>query len=291
MSRYDCVLYIGQVFQSIYKIYRDGTAVRCSGSQGQIAFLGYDLNEDLVFTNMHLSTPHSNWYNDPIGLKYDFTKPAALTHTGWVLPDATFNAFVWGNNYYTGSVATITKRNLATGASEGTYVTTGSITPFSMDRFSITPDGWIVAIDYDNGSFGVVRFYNVYTAQQYTSTIDKSKLAWVDWKNKNIWSVKLSDSKLQIYTFEVAPASFSAITLGGNRSRYRQDSASVTLRGSNNEPVPFWPVAWSLTTGEGHLQEDYTETDIDGIATNVYCGPGVTDYVGGSQTIEVSTGY
>jgi hypothetical protein len=107
MSRYDCVLYIGQVFQSIYKIYRDGTAVRCSGSQGQIAFLGYDLNEDLVFTNMHLSTPHSNWYNDPIGLKYDFTKPAALTHTGWVLPDATFNAFVWGNNYYTGSVATI----------------------------------------------------------------------------------------------------------------------------------------------------------------------------------------
>jgi hypothetical protein len=249
------------------------------------------MNEDLMFTNFHFSTPRNSYYNDPIGLKYDASKPAKLTHTGWVLPDATYNPYVWGNNYYTGSSATITKRNLATGVSEGTFVTSGSITPFSMDRFSITPDGWIVAIDYDNGSFGVVRFYNMHTAEQYTSTINKSKLAWVDWKNKNIWSVKLSDSKLEIYTFEVAPASFSAITLGANRSRYRQDNASVTLLGSANEPVPFWPVAWSLTTGEGTLHEAYTETDINGIATNIYCGPGADDYVGGSQTIQVSTGY
>ncbi len=96
---------------------------------------------------------------------------------------------------------------------------------------------------------------------------------------------------MQVWSFNIAPQNFSAITMSANRARYREDTLSVTLRGSINEPVPNWPVSWSLTTGEGRLETSDTVTDASGVATNRYFGPGVDDYVGGTQTITVSTGY
>jgi hypothetical protein len=125
----------------------------------------------------------------------------------------------------------------------------------------------------------------------YTSVIDRAKRTFVDTKNKNIWSINLSTGKMQVWGFDVAPSSFSAITMGSNKARYRQDDLSVTLQGSVSEPVPNWPVSWSLSTSEGHLRDTVTTTDSSGITTNRYCGPGADDYVGGSQTITVSTGY
>jgi hypothetical protein len=155
----------------------------------------------------------------------------------------------------------------------------------------ITPDGWFVGIDADNGTTGVVRFLNLYTGATYESYIEKSKCFFIDPFNKNIWSFRASDSRMQIYTFDVAPSSVSSITMGSNRKRYREDDLSVTLLGDRNEPVPNWPVHWELTTAEGHLKETVTLTDYSGVATNTYCGPGRADFVGGSQTITVSTGY
>jgi hypothetical protein len=52
--------------------------------------------------------------------------------------------------------------------------------------------------------------------------------------------------------------------------------------GSNGSPGP---------SAEGHLETDITETDENGVAENLYCGPGSVDYVGQSATVEVWTGY
>jgi hypothetical protein len=177
----------------------------------------------------------------------------------------------------------------------------------------------LVVVDFDNGSYGVLRFYDLTTGTSlYTSVVERSRSIYVDRVHKNIWSVALDDSHMQVYSFDVAPYVFNPFTMGANKSRYRQDDLSGTLLGAQGEPVRFWPVGWRLTqpsmgggflgdfevgfgplgshgsggpSAEGHLEHDYTETDAAGVTENLYCGPGSLDYVGQSATIEAWTGY
>lgn len=290
VKRHDCVVHQTQL-GSTYKIYRDGRCVRVCSSQGYNYVQGFDNDRDKIFIIDFSLNIGGNHYNDPIGLKYDPNTECVFTPTGTSGLTTGTNGFIWKGNLYKIVGATITKYTLA-GVSQGTFTVTGSITPFSADIVEITDDGTLIAIDFDNGTYGCVRFYDMSTGTSlHYSVFDRSKRAWVDRVNENIWSINLTSGMMQVWTFQVAPQNFSAITLGSNRSRYREDAASVILRGSVNEPCPFWPVAWSLSTSEGHLINTYSETDASGIATTAYCGPGATDYVGASQTIQVTTGY
>lgn len=279
--RHDCVVFDNN--STVYKIYRDGTTIRlCQGRY--YSYAGYDADLDLLFQHWPGGT---NLYNDPIGMLGDPSHPCRFTYNGYSL----IGGFVWRGSHYWGYNVSITKSSM-TGTLESTLSVTGSITPFFADTVAITDDGIAALIDYDNGTYGVVRFYNVFTnTVLHTSVFDRSWKAWVDTVNKNIWSINRTTNNLQVWSFDVAPQNFTAITMGSNRCRYRQDDVSATLRGSLNEPVPNWPVKWSLSTSEGHLRDEVVLTDANGLTTNLYCGPGVTDYVGGSQTITVETGY
>ena len=146
-------------------------------------------------------------------------------------------------------------------------------------------------MDFDNGSFGVIRFRHIDTGEMYESTTDRAKFMWLDRVNNNIWICRLSDNKMVVYDMQVAPANMSVVTMGANRCRYREDNLSVTLTGSNSEPVKNWPVEWVMSTSEGHLEFEVTETDSLGVARNRYCGPGADDYVGASLTITARTAY
>jgi len=316
VSRYDCAVHFGVSHTaSVYKVFRDGTLVRM-GNGSFNRFYGFSIDDDLPFS---IEPATSNRMNDPIGMKYDPAKPAPITYTGLVASGHVFPV-VYGGYYYTiASGSNVTKRNLATGALVDTIVTTGAITPFSGERVDITPDGIMVVMDFDNGTYGVLRFYDLVAGVNlYTSVVERSRAIYVDRVNRNIWSVRLSDSKLQIHSFDVAPYVFNPFTMGANKSRYRQDALAGTLLGAQNEPVRFWPVGWRLTqpaqgggflgdfevgygalgshgalgpSAEGHLESDYTETDSAGVTENLYCGPGSADYVGQSATVEAWTGY
>jgi len=288
LTRHDCAIYHVQSGH-FYKVYRDGTTIRICVGQGYFYLLGYSADLDLMYTIDWLGGLGGNKYNDAIGYKYNPSLSAPITYTG--LSNGIINSFLWQGYYYSISGGTVTKHNMD-GSTAATITLAPTITPFSGDRVYITADGILVAIDADNTTYGVVHFYNLYTATDlYTSTIDRAKMVWVDLVHRNVWSIKQSTGVMQTWSFAVAPDNFTSITMGSNQSRYREDALSVTLRGSNNEPVPHWPVEWSLDTAEGHLQETYTETDEDGLAENVYCGPGVDDYVGAAQAVNVSTGY
>jgi hypothetical protein len=283
MKRHDCVVFNNGAFAGNYKIFRDGTAARvCSGNGYQNS---YDADRDLIYVNNWLGP--TNYFTDPISLLYDPSKPARFTNNG-----LNFHAaFIWQNFAYRVSAFTVTKYDLA-GNILGTFNVTGSITPFIADIWTITDDGILVLVDDDNGTYGVARFYDMYTSTVlHTSVFDRARRSFVDTTHKNIWSINATTGKMQTWSFDVAPSNFTAITMGANRSRYRQDDLSVTLRGSVNEPVPYWPVKWTLTTAEGHLRDEITDTDASGVATNLYCGPGADDYVGATQTITVETGY
>lgn len=283
MKRHDCVVFNNAVFAGNYKIFRDGTACRvCAGNNYKNS---YDADRDLIYINNILGV--TNFYNDPISLLHDQSQPARFTNNG-----PNFHAaFIWHSIAYRVSAFTVTKYDLA-GTVLGTFNVTGSITPFIADTIAVTEDGILVLVDDDNGTYGVARFYDLYTSTVlHTSVFDRARRSFVDTVNKNIWSINVTTGKMQVWSFDVAPSNFTSITMGANRCRYRQDDLSVTLRGSVNEPVPNWPVKWTLATAEGHLRDEVTFTDTSGVTENLYCGPGADDYVGAGQTITVETGY
>jgi hypothetical protein len=292
LRRYDCAVMMSTGFGGCFKVFRSGHIVRMcrSGIGSGVYFANYDSDADKMFTTGGAGVVPV--YNDVIGLQHNPQDPAALTYTGTLTPSAHFNNVVYRGKYYPSPAGgtTVTSRNLATGALIDTLVLTGSLT-FSANRVDITDDGWICLMDFDNASFGVIRFYHIDTGEMYESTTDRAKFMWVDRVNNNIWIYRLSDNKMVVYDMQVAPATMSAITMGANRSRYREDNLSVTLTGSNGELVKNWPVEWLMSTSEGHLEFEVTETDESGIARNRYCGPGVNDYAGASLTITARTAY
>jgi hypothetical protein len=252
---------------------------------GDSAPVLYDKDLDAAFSTL-LGSPSVNYYHDPIALRYDPSRPSQYTGSSIYL-----GAVVWGSTLYRPGGSTVYKHTMD-GTADGSLAFTGSITPFSPDALFITDDELLVGLDYDNATYGVVKIYDLrQNTALHESVFDRSTIAWVDTAHNNIWSINLTSGKMQTWSFQVAPSSFSAITMGANRSRYREDALSVTLRGSVSEPCPNWPITWVLTTAEGHLDDDYSVTDASGVAANKYCGPGADDFVGGGQTITVSTGY
>lgn len=284
VKRHDCAIFNNQAGGSYYKIYRDGTAIRVRNGYGMLE--SFDADADSVYC-INFFSSSVNYYSDPIHLGFNPSTPSKFTNKTHTMYS---NNYLWHGIAYGVAGSLVTKYNMA-GTSLGTFSVTGA-QPFAMNTVAVTRDGILVVVDFDNGTYGVVRFYDLNTSTMlYEATFDRSKKVFVDTEHKHLWSINLTTNKMQVWSFLIAPQNFTSITMGSNRARYRQDDLSVTLRGSINEPVPNWPVAWSLSTGEGHLKEDVTMTNASGVATNLYCGPGADDYVGGSQTITVSTGY
>lgn len=288
--RYDCAIYAGpSVSTGFYKIYRDGSVARVHAANN--LYLGYDADVDLIHNIDFWGTLGGNKYLDPLSLLIDRTKPARFLSTG--ISNREVGAMVWRGEYYNIAGGTVFVYAL-NGTFLRSFSVTGTLSGFSGDRVHITPNGKLVAIDAYNSTIGKghVRFYDLTLGVNlYESTFETAKAVFVDTKHENIWTVNNTTNKMQVWSFQVAPNNFTAITMGSNKCRYREDALSVTLRGSDNEPAPYWVVKWSLSTGEGHLVKTYTETGLDGMVTNTYCGPGATDFVGGSQTITVETGY
>lgn len=315
-ARYDCAVHFSASFGGgFYKLYRDGTLIRICVAADRL--YGFSVDHDLPFA---WYPGQATYLHDAIGMKLDPSKAGPITYTGLTASSHNYPVVYGGYYYRVASATTFTKHNLATGALVETFTTTGTLAPFSADRLDITPQGVVVMMDLDNSTVGLVRFYDLTTRTTlYESAIERSRAVFVDRVHKNIWSVKLSDSRMQVYSFDVAPYAFTPFTVGSNRSRYRQDTISTILVGAQGEPVRFWPVGWRLTqpsmgggfmgdlelgfgplgshgspgpSAEGHLQyDDITTTDAAGVTTNLYCGPGSADYVGQSATIEGWTGY
>jgi hypothetical protein len=112
-ARYDAVVLLGgSHLAGTYKIFRDGSIVRMANGPA-FSVHGFSIDDDLPITIP--TTPASPLLNDPIGMKYNPSKLSSLTYTGTVASGHT-NPVVYKGYYYTVSGATVTKRNLATGA-------------------------------------------------------------------------------------------------------------------------------------------------------------------------------
>lgn len=315
--RDDCALLLNYSNSSgTYKIYRDGSASRRVRGDVSGRYI-YNTDTDRIIS---LRSSTERYYVDVMHHLYNIGEVAPIGYDAYT--PTHYNSAIYRGQLYKGtSVAgttTVTVRDLATGSTVTTFQTVATITPFACDRTWVTKDGILILADHDNGTYCVLQFYDIAKGTlMYETTVPRSWHIAVDDVHKNIWAAQISTSRLNIYSFQPAPATVS-LALGSNRSRYRQDSITVTVTGSNNEKITNWPVGFRLyqplagggflgdialgmaplgsngTPGnpaEGDLDILYGVTDENGQIVNLYCGPGAADYVGQTARIEAWTAY
>jgi len=316
-KRDDGCLFFGNPFNGTYKVFRDGTAIRRVRAWGT-AFYSYDVDRDRII-HIGVGSPTINYNIDTMHHIYNpnetpfiqFNASSALFYYGTIFRGEIYKGIT------AAGTTTVTKKDPVTGTTLGSFQTVATLTPFVSDITVITPEGLCILIDKDNGTYGVLQFYDLWKSQLlYETTIPRAYQVAVDYVNKNIWSVGIVSNRLQIHSFQVEPYAM-ALAMSSNRQRYNEDTLTATLTGSNNEKVVGWPVGWRLTqpvpgggflgdealgmaplgssgqpggTAEGHLETEYSVTDDLGEAHNTYCGPGAADFVGTSATIQAWTG-
>jgi WD40 repeat protein len=157
---------------------------------------------------------------------------------------------------------------------------------------------------------GSVRLYDVNTGTVVLdSFVDVPDYFSIDSTYQNLVAVRASDSLLQVYDLAVEPTKLVSYTATpGTYLRYHDEAISITLQGSNNEPVAGAKVEWTLSTiqaldnsvnaqavnaesvneGEfevapkGKITPNISITDENGVATATYCPPG-NDWVSMDQ--------
>jgi hypothetical protein len=141
------------------------------------------------------------------------------------------------------------------------------------------------------------------------SFIDVPHNAAVDSVNQTVVSIRDSDKTVQVYDLAIEPNKFSVLTATpGNYDRYHDEALSITVLGSNNEPVEGVDVHWELFTivagrgevngaavnvagvnagasvvsAKGKISPAVSTTNSAGVATATYCPPG-DDWISGDQ--------
>jgi len=315
--RDDCALYF--TFYGTYKIFRDGSAARRVRGDNY-AWFSYDVDNDRVIATKTNITGYPNYYVDTMHNLYNPSQNSPITYD---MVTASHNGVVYYKNEVyrassSGNVTTVSVFNRSTGSLIRTYTVTATLTPFSVDTYWITRDGKLILVDRDNGTKCLIQFYDLPTSTLlYETSIPTSRWVVVDDVHNNIWSVNASTLKLEIYSFQPAPSTISTVVTS-NRSRYKQDTVTVTLTGSDGEKITNWPIglrAYNAGSGsaflggsalgmtplgssitgnfdpQGDLADDYGVTDENGVFVTTYCGPGSEDFSGQSVTIEAWTAY
>lgn len=272
----------------IIRAYRDGTTI----VMGQISFNG----DNLLFE----SAPHDgevilnsvSWSGDfqlnNMTWTPDLQKPftSAITRTN--LGDGVYLRNRAGvMKYYEQSGRGYQVRNIDTEAIEQTIsvFTTGSNVTLPLQFVK----NQTLAFFRTDGS---VRLYDVDTQTVVLdSFIDIPSIVTVDQEHQNIVTVRATDNLVQVYDLAIEPSQMVNFTATpGAYERYHGEEVSITVQGSNNEPVEGARVEWSVidadlvTPAKGKITPSISITNENGVATAMYCPPGL-DWISGDQEV------
>ncbi|MHA2164037.1 MAG: hypothetical protein ACXABF_16600 [Candidatus Thorarchaeota archaeon] len=290
-----------------YRIYRDGTALRT----GQFSTNGDSLHVDQapeVDGGLAINS-QINWSDvlqmHPISSTFNVQKPFS---TGITVSFSNEGVYLRNRagvlKYYEQFARGYRRRDAATEALEATvevYASGASVGHPLMwagdQRIAFFRGDDIVVFDVDA------------EVPILTSIIDNPFRACIDVKNQNVVSIRDSDKIIQVYDLSIEPASISAVTGSpGLFDRYTTETVSVTVLGSDGEPVVNQAVEWEVATitgvgsavnthavnefevnhgaenspAKGKISPNVSYTNASGIATATYCPPGL-DWVSMDQ--------
>lgn len=301
----------------LLKVYLDGSYTRLGTSYPPVSdsWIAYDWNKG--YPLLYIDSTNKGTI-DPVSWQW---KPGEAYNSEWVdtfaqgiTPGTTNASYLWTvcpvlyktHIYYVRYTdGRVFSRHAVTGVAGTEYALPapsgyGVAGFFNAQYISFSKGGdRLIAVDWDNNaSTGaspakcVVRVWSLEEARiLYESTIPPVYIGYYDQELDILWTIRKSDAKAQVHMMQPAPSTFDGFSVGVNRSRYKSDLCSATLKGTNGEPVPDWPCKWTLSGSQGVLETDYDVTNSSGVTANRYIGPGLLDFTGGSQTIEVETAY
>ena len=289
------------------RLYRDGTVldVGTNNHAFTINFDNIDNKDGVVVTLESASTGHiierMTWISD-------FNRPIAANMTKTNMNKGVFlNDRTGVRKYYFPTGGGYTRYDEATGASEATVVVTAS---FTIDSIHFMKEQQVCLFDY---SAGRVFFYDVASESLVLETsIEVAKTACFDTTYQNVISIRNSDFAVQVYDSKARAFKLSALTVSpGTYDRYKTEDVSVTVLGSDDEPIADIDVQWkvqrlinvdnSINTREinalevlagasflapkGSITPAFTKTNSNGVATAVYCPPGLDWVIGDTEVI------
>ena len=290
-----------------YRIYRDGTALRT----GQFSTNGDNMHIDQApeFDGGLAINSTINWADvfqmHPISSTFNIQKPFSTGITTSFSDDGLYLRNRAGVlKYYEKFGRGYRRRDAATETLEATVEVYAS--GVNLDQpIMWAGDQRIACFREDD-----VAIYDVDAEETIlVSIIDTPFRACIDVKNQNVVSIRDSDKIIQVYDLSIEPASISAVTGSpGLFDRYTTETVSVTVLGSNSEPVVGQAVEWEVATitgvgsavnthvvnefdvnhgaenapAKGKISPNVSYTNASGIATATYCPPGL-DWVSMDQ--------
>lgn len=280
------------------KLYRDGTVLQIGTNSPFVNPFHYDniANKDGVVVT--LEGESGSYIIDPISWVSDYTRSLAENMNQTFLGKGLFLDNQNGvTKYYRPSGGGYIRYDESTGASEATVVVTSS---YTIDTIHFRKNQEIVLFD---NSAGRVFFYDVASETVILETsIEPAKTAAYDTIYQNIVSIRLSDNKVQVYDSKPKPYKLSSLTISPNAlDRYTREDVSVMVLGSDDEPIEGIDLQWevkrlqdldnainanginiveilagaSFLSAKGKITPNFTTTDANGIASAVYCPPGL----------------
>lgn len=294
------------------RLYRDGTLLDMGNNNHPLIFaITYDNIAEKDGVIVTLDSDAAGYYIDRINWISDFNRPIASNMVKTNLGKGVFlNDRTGIRKYYAPSGGGYIRYDEATGASEVTTVVTAS---YTIDSIHFMRDQQICLFDY---SAGRVFFYDVaLQSLLLESSIEVAKTACFDTTYQNVISIRNSDFAVQTYDSKARIAKLSTLSASpGTYDRYQAESVSVIVQGSDDEVIPDVDVQWevkrlvdaessvnsdeinildinagaSFELAKGKISPAFTKTDANGVATAVYCPPGL-DWVLGDMEVIIPT--
>jgi hypothetical protein len=279
----------------IRRVYRDGTLIEMgtNGSNAEQMHWIPTLGPEEMW--LWSDTRAAAYAIHPITWTFDFSKQ--LT-TGIAAGDFTNDGVIWiepdGTQKYIKNSGTknVEQLDVVTGASDGTTVIfSGSDI---IDTAPILMGGNDIA--FLSPTTGRIKVYDWVTkVVKLDSFIEVFICCAFDRVNRNFLSIRASDDRLQMWTEEIVPFAVSTpVATPGSSLRYLAETMSVTVTGEDGELIEGVLVDWTvvenpgLGPAKGKMSPAQSKTNAAGVATSVYCPPGL-DWVMGDDELITAT--
>jgi hypothetical protein len=276
----------------VRRVYRDGTLTQMGTNGSSSEAMHYAATVDPC-EMLLWSDPRVQAYAiHPISWTFDFTKPfTTAIATGdwsndsvfWREPDGTLKYIK-----ITG-VQSAKQLDSATGADEGnTQIFSGGDL---IDHAPMLMGGNLIGFKAPNT--GRIKVLNWVTKEVVLdSFITIFAACAFDLKNRLFVSIRDSDDRMQVWSEEIEPAAVSnPVGTPGSDQRYLAETMSVIVTGSNGELIPNVLVDWTvvenpgLGPAKGKMSPIQSVTNAAGVATSVYCPPGLDWVIGDDELI------
>lgn len=288
------------------RLYRDGTLIDVGNNNSPFT-IKYDNIAEKDGVIVTFQDDAYGYYIDRITWISDLTRSIAGNMTKSNLGNGVFLRNRSGSmKYYGPSSGGYIQYDELTGASEAVIVVTAS---FTIDSIHFMKEQQICLFDY---SAGRVFFYDVELNDLLLETsIEPCIAACFDTLYQNVISIRDSDYSVQVYDSKARAFKLSALSASpGLYDRYKTENLSITVLGSDDEPINNIDVEWvlqrivgldnsidsheinaleinagaSFLSPKGKISPAFTKTDENGIATAVYCPPGL-DWASGDMEV------